>query len=142
MDLVAVAAAVVRVDSTGVVGQLARQQRQYGLVGIADNPGIQPDARRRKRRLRPRADAAADGRVHAAALQKRRDGAVAAARGGDDGGVHNHAAVDGVDFELGAVAEVLADHPVIVCDCDFHMRSPFVWFTMIIGDLRGKRNGG
>ena len=78
---------VAAVNSGGVMDELSGQQRQHGLVGVAADTGVQPDVGPGYGSLRTRADAAADQRVNAAAHQKGRHGAVAAARGLDDLGV-------------------------------------------------------
>ena len=67
--------------------ELSGQQRQHGLVGVAADTGVQPDVGPGYGSLCARTDAAADQRVNAAAHQKGRHGAVAAARGLDDLGV-------------------------------------------------------
>ena len=73
--------------SLWVVYQLPGQQGQHGLVGAAGRPGEQPDACPGQGTDRAAADAAADDRVYALALQIADHGAVAAGCGIHNGGV-------------------------------------------------------
>ena len=73
--------------SLWVVYQLPGQQGQHCLVGAAGRPGKQADACPGQGTDRAAADAAADDRVYALALQIADHGAVAAGCGIHNGGV-------------------------------------------------------
>ena len=125
-----------------VKGQGARQQGGHALVRAAGDAGVELDSRLCQGGAGSGPDAAADQGVHPVALEKARQGTVAAAGGADHLG-GGHAPVRHiVQLELLTVAEVLKHLAILIGDCDFHGKHLVkIWFLPLY-PLLEKMQGG
>ena len=126
MVITAAVTALVMVAAAGIgiICQSVSQESLHGLVCIAHNAAVDLDIRILQRKAGAAADAAANEHIHAKALQKASQGAMAAAVGVHHLGGNHFARLCGIDFKLGGVTKVLEHIAIFVGNCNFHNFSP------------------
>lgn len=113
----------IMVAAVGRVAGLQRARQQAGncRIRIALHAAVDLDAKAAQRNLRAAANAAANQVIHTVHHQETRQQAVAAASRIDDLRGDDLAFLDLVKLKLGAMAKVLINLSVIVCNCNLHL---------------------
>lgn len=106
----------------GMVSKRAGQKRFRRLIRGPGNPAEQPDPGLRQRILGAASDSAADQSVNLPCRKKSHQRTVAGAHCVDNFGVLNFSLGGRIDFELPGVPEMLKYVPILICNCNFHLR--------------------
>ena len=113
---VVVLAVVMIADGVGIIPEIVCQQGVHRRVRIAGGAAVESNAGLRERVARAAADAAADQHIHARALQKRRERAVAALERVGLGNRLEHMSnqMSGGQMQRVAIARALVNDPAVV----------------------------
>ena len=110
-----------------VIGKLACQEIMHGCISFALYAAVKGDASAGQSILGTGADAAANQGVDVFLLQEGGQSAVACAIAVKHMGLFDGSVLDGIDFELAGVAEVLENLSVVIGDCEFHETASFLY---------------
>ena len=119
----------------GIISKVPCNKALYRLVSISVDTAIELNACLSKCHLRTAANAAADQHIYIELGKKARKCAVSASIGVDHLSGENFMTVNGINFELLRVTEVLKNFTITVSYCDFHLMISFRFVFSLFKDF-------